>query len=523
MFREILRVITLSLAVCLLIPRPIDTHATTIEPLLWQQLVIQAGFVGIVECVTAGGIVARYKVIESWEGPKPGTQITISVPGDYFGWQFPVALCGERYLVTALRSGAPLRIRKRWGDVVPLWWRAISTDYTLPPALGRVPVIGGKVARLYRLGSQHKDLISFKRAVMALLALPAEQQELALLKALTIKYAGRSWKTSKGQDHRDQPKFKAFHKAVQEAKDVNSLLETRIAQPLPVVSSNRLVRIFERGGPRTLKFVKNKGAKALRMHPGHYRGMVNSLERRVGPSTVKAAKDEPQIDLKPEKPTREKLATWRRILFSEKAAYELFAAFKKLTLHDPAWVADYLKAWENTGKTRRDSERGYLLGSYFAWRCGKDRQTHLRTLLKARDPYVRVAAAAYLCFEDEKGGKEALWKFTKLSGDPGAWAALTLARRGDKAAMPRLLQVFQAAREGAMAGIPHRNLQNRAHVLLSNSAANAKLALPRVITGRGARLVSESHRRLEEWWYKNRNKLTLHDPWLEILKKQKVD
>ena len=128
MFRKIVRAFTLSLAVCLLIPRPIDTHATTIEPLLWQQLVIQAGFVGIVECVTAGGIVARYKVIESWEGPKPGTQITISVPGDYFGWQFPVALCGERYLVTALRSGAPLRIRKRWGDVVPLWWRAISTD-----------------------------------------------------------------------------------------------------------------------------------------------------------------------------------------------------------------------------------------------------------------------------------------------------------------------------------------------------------------------------------------------------------
>jgi hypothetical protein len=45
-----------------------NTRATTIDPLIWEQMVADASFVGIVECETAGGIVARYRVIESWKG-----------------------------------------------------------------------------------------------------------------------------------------------------------------------------------------------------------------------------------------------------------------------------------------------------------------------------------------------------------------------------------------------------------------------------------------------------------------------
>jgi hypothetical protein len=43
--------------------------ATTIDPLLFEELVLGADFVGIVECDQAGGIVARYRVIESWKCP----------------------------------------------------------------------------------------------------------------------------------------------------------------------------------------------------------------------------------------------------------------------------------------------------------------------------------------------------------------------------------------------------------------------------------------------------------------------
>jgi hypothetical protein len=42
--------------------------ATTIDPLLWQQLADQADLIGVVECVTAGGNVARYRVAEIWNG-----------------------------------------------------------------------------------------------------------------------------------------------------------------------------------------------------------------------------------------------------------------------------------------------------------------------------------------------------------------------------------------------------------------------------------------------------------------------
>ncbi len=56
---------------------PSSTSATTIDPLLFEELVLGADFVGIVECEQAGGIVAAYQVIESWKGPKPGTRITI--------------------------------------------------------------------------------------------------------------------------------------------------------------------------------------------------------------------------------------------------------------------------------------------------------------------------------------------------------------------------------------------------------------------------------------------------------------
>ncbi len=43
---------------------PQSASATTIDPLLFEELVLRADFVGIVECEQAGGIVATYRVIE---------------------------------------------------------------------------------------------------------------------------------------------------------------------------------------------------------------------------------------------------------------------------------------------------------------------------------------------------------------------------------------------------------------------------------------------------------------------------
>src|SRR5262245_5214940 len=78
--------------------------ATTIDPLLSEELVLGADFVGVVDCDRAGGVVAGYTVVESWKGPKAGAAVTIRVAVNYWEPQFPVALCGERYFVTAYKA-----------------------------------------------------------------------------------------------------------------------------------------------------------------------------------------------------------------------------------------------------------------------------------------------------------------------------------------------------------------------------------------------------------------------------------
>ena len=96
-----------------------------------------ADFVGIVECEQAGGIVAAYKVVESWKGPKPGTRFAIRVAVNYWEPQFPITLCGERYYVTAYKE-APFRVMSTTsGGPVPLWWRNIPAEYSLPLFQGR--------------------------------------------------------------------------------------------------------------------------------------------------------------------------------------------------------------------------------------------------------------------------------------------------------------------------------------------------------------------------------------------------
>src|SRR4051812_44279633 len=83
---------------------PAEAFATTIDPLTWDQLLFEADFVGIVECKTAGEIVARYSVVESLKGPGVGTELTISMATNYWGQQAPIALVGEQYLVTAFKT-----------------------------------------------------------------------------------------------------------------------------------------------------------------------------------------------------------------------------------------------------------------------------------------------------------------------------------------------------------------------------------------------------------------------------------
>ena len=69
-----------------------------------------------------------------------------------------------------------------------------------------------------------------------------------------------------------------------------------------------------------------------------------------------------------------------------------------------------------------------------------------------------------------------------------------------------------------MAEVPHRNLQKRVLVLLSNSAQAGGVPQP-APPGQPP----SSFDTLLAWWKKHGDALALNDPWLGILERQKVD
>src|SRR5262245_41824112 len=114
----------LSLALLFLGPTP--SHATTVLPWHWRDQVARAGFVGVVRCEVAGLIAAKYRVLESWKGPPPGTLLTIDRTLDFWGPYTPHVLVGEEFLICAYSRSPESDLR--WCSGVfgcgqPYWWR----------------------------------------------------------------------------------------------------------------------------------------------------------------------------------------------------------------------------------------------------------------------------------------------------------------------------------------------------------------------------------------------------------------
>jgi hypothetical protein len=147
----------------------------------------------------------------------------------------------------------------------------------------------------------------------------------------------------------------------------------------------------------------------------------------------------------------------------------------------------------------------------------------LRSLVDARDPYIQVAAAVYLCFENEAEGVSALRALSARSGDPGIWAALNLARRGDKEAAKRALEVFETSAGISISTRVHMNLQKRLVVLFSNSAARSRVAQPPKWRSAEEEGQGEVYLDYLKWWNQNQERLELWDPWLDDLKRQKIE
>src|SRR5262249_17031750 len=143
-------------------------------------------------------------------------------------------------------------------------------------------------------------------------------------------------------------------------------------------------------------------------------------------------------------PTDDNIAKYRAILKASPDHHEFNEAFAWLTRHDPGTVAAFLREGNFPDSfagavpiERRAKSRAYAMSSSFGVACKNDRVRHFMELLKSPVDFVRVAAAVYLCYEDEAAGVAELRKLLALPEEAGGWAALTLARRGFKDAMPR--------------------------------------------------------------------------------------
>jgi hypothetical protein len=501
-----------------------ESCATTIDPLTWEELVVGANFLGIAECEVAGGIVARYKVIEAWKGEAVGNSISVEIAVNAWEPQFPIALCGERFLFAAYKKPPSTMMSTTSYGAIPLWWRNIPSDYQTPLFQG-----GSKLGResFYGFGSEHKSIEAFKKDALALLRLPPEERELRLLKTQAEKYlsAGRSrLDDAKSPEARARAELLRDIQQGKTAADVIGLI-LAAAQKEQDRSKRVFAAMLSRGGGEvTLATIEKLPGEDKSFDESARKDIAEEIRSHLGRPPVEAEAS-PAKAAQPKKLSQKELDQFRAALRKQLPLREAINALEALLAEDPTAVAGYLVQWINPEKEWQDRDSGYGLGSYFAHRSSKEREVFLTKLCTAHDPFVRVAGAVYLCFENREAGLAKLREFSALEGDPGVWAALNLAQRGERSAMLRALEVFATSGVSNMAGVPHRNLQKRLMVLLSNTAKASNLSQP---TPPEYEREDEANQKkiydaYQEWWKANGEKAAISDPWLPLLGKQKVD
>jgi len=521
------------LLLCLVIAIPLATSvtrcgATSVAPYPWYYQVPRASFVGIVQCEVAGLITARYRVLESWLGPPPGTILTIDRHLDHWGPYLPFALCGERYLVCAnSKSGVPLS-SLRWcngGNAAcgqPYWWRdgeaEMYTTLATPPLRlvdDRDSLDLGGFGVFSRLAS----LRGYRDSVLAWNRMDPEVRERRVL----ARWAKSELRIAAMYDT-------AFSfAALPLAARIDSLALGEMLDSLTSLASNypRKGRstveqqiLAPMGGPRSLALLRSPVGLAVfgddttkRWHP--LRSLANRLEPAPNPPVVWA----PPTQAIPDS----QLASARTALRGQE--YD-GRAFDLVSAYDPQAIVEFFEHRAVPPPKGWSSATGYTLASTFGQLCGENRRTMFQRLVQnAREPIVRVAAGVYLTYEDSLEGISALRELARQSGFPGGWAATVLASRGDRGAVGRALQVFDLPRSYSE-GHHYAALQARLLVLLSNSAFRSGLGPPPA-NGALFRTGDPDHeaavKELKRWWKRVHGSIRLEDPWLPIFTRQKID
>ncbi|MFN7563321.1 MAG: hypothetical protein ACK5TH_16175 [Prosthecobacter sp.] len=503
----------------------------------WEESATTSEFVGVVECIVAGGIVARYRVIDSWKGAPVGTELNISQHVDPFGPQFPVSFVGERSLAFAEKAPSYRMGSFSAGGATPLWWRKIPTDLR---CFSVVP-LKEKAARYFSsyMGYRGGDLDQFKADVIEFLNCDSEGQELRLMLAAARKSLHLPDPTEPS-DKGNAEDIKLYD-WLRAAKNVEQLwkriLERAALLNPPLIPKTEeenkaqnhkltLLGMISDGGREHCKaLLEQADVSNLPWDKKDIERAASDLRWNLSPARGK--------NFPPEDSAPTKTPTAKEILEAESALItpwddKTAQAFDLLCHHSPGSLVPFLNRWQPSND-RRNQQFGYTLGSVFGHLCASDRINHLKALLSAKDHWIKVSAAVYLCFDDAIQGKEALSKLLELEGDAGAWAAIVLASRGEKAAMPRALEVIAMPDDQSMYSMNHHNLQLRLRVLLSNVASASGIDQPpgpsKEYSDGPERMIihQQWHKSLSDWWDANKDRINLSDPWSSTLDKQKVD
>ncbi|HTF23408.1 MAG TPA: hypothetical protein VK937_05740 [Candidatus Limnocylindria bacterium] len=257
---------------------------------------------------------------------------------NYWEPQFPISLIGDKVLITAFKSHDPtILMSTSSGGAVPLWWRNIPAEYSLPLFQGSAKLPLSKSNRpLGSLGSDRSDLESFKKDIQEFLALSPAQRELSVLKELWPIANSPSESGNTAQSKRGRLALQ-LSRASSVREYVSILVAFEAGEPEDGMLKYTLIRY---GGAETLKVLRGNLIDTAALKPEIRKSIVDAIQQRLDHSTDSDSSDTLKTsDEVP--PSQEALTKMRRVLLNHPNDEQFYEVFEPMTLYDPGHLAEY--------------------------------------------------------------------------------------------------------------------------------------------------------------------------------------
>ena len=477
----------------------VNLRAELVDPLLWEQLVERADFVGVIECEVAGGIVAKYKVVDAWKGGTNGDNLSFYITPNEFGPRYPIVLCGTRVLVAGTRVQAGEKLARRPSMFsLPLWWREIPADYKLAP-------LSDTTAPAIDAAKDTAALAAFRTQVVDFLKLPPSRREFLLIKALSAKYLLRlQQEIAVFPEGRDENLMQLQEK-VKNSTNLSQIVTNLLSYPESTRQTKleTIETIIRQGGRQeTIALLERTRAESTSFSESRLKQLLASVKANLAPPPRPRLRKAPALVFGPQE---------AEDLLADPTSTQFSSAFAAAANQQPDRAIDVLLSW-SVPETANEEVIHYKAASLY---CVQDkRKNHYADLLTAKSPMMRATAASYSSALDFGKAKPVLDKLLQVESPAALYAAFALARRGEKPAMKKLIEsIGNQLQPFSLEYL----WQSQALVLLSNSARTS--GLPQPVSD----LSETSTKKLLAWWNAHQAKLKLADPWLPILQEQGID